>query len=133
MSILISIKPEYVQHILTQKKKFEFRKKINKDFCDRKVYIYSSAPTKKIVGYFVSSQIIEDSPEKIWKKCKKWAGIEEEDFFAYFDNKDIGFALEISKLKCFKHPIDPKNISPSFTPPQSYYYLDKELEATLSL
>ncbi len=133
MSILISIKPEYVKHILTQKKRFEFRKKINKNLCDRKVYIYSSAPTKKIVGYFTTSQIIEDTPEVLWKKCKKWAGIEEEAFFAYFDNKDIGFAMEISELKRFKNPVDPKDIIPSFIPPQSYYYLDEEVEASLSL
>lgn len=133
MSILISIKPEYVRHIFSERKKFEFRKKVAGNFRHKRIYIYSSSPTKMIVGYFTSTQIIQDSPDKLWKRCKDWAGIEKKDFFEYFADRDIGFALEISNLKRFKTPIDPRERFPSFTPPQSYYYIDQDLESRLSV
>lgn len=57
MNLLLSIKPEFVDKILTHKKLYEFRKSIFKQNVD-KIFIYSSYPVKKIVGYFEVTEII---------------------------------------------------------------------------
>ena len=59
MTVLLSIKPDYVEKILDGSKKYEFRKIIFNDNIQR-IMIYSSSPVKKIVGFFRRGQIIED-------------------------------------------------------------------------
>ncbi|MHA1610907.1 MAG: hypothetical protein ACTSYU_02545 [Promethearchaeota archaeon] len=125
----MSIKPKYVQPILEQSKKFEFRKTVfvkkNIDRID-KIIIYSSSPKKKIVGFFKIDKIIAEKPKVIWKLCKGFAGISEKEFFKYFEGKDLAYAIKIKYVKKFEEEIDPHEISPDFRPPQSYCYLKSD-------
>lgn len=128
MSVLLAIKPKYVREIENGSKKYEFRKVIFKNTDITKVYIYSSSPVKKIIGYFEIEQILQEKPSDLWNKVKKYSGIKEEEFFSYFEGKNIGFAIKISKMKSLDNPIDPKEIDKNFKPPQSFYYFnDTEL------
>ena len=52
MELLLSIRPEFVEKIISHEKKYEFRKRIFRKNVD-KIFIYSSSPEKKIIGYFV--------------------------------------------------------------------------------
>lgn len=132
MKVLLSIKPKYVNEIVKGNKKYEFRKKVFKRNNEiKEVYIYSTSPVKKIVGFFKCDRIIEDHPEKLWKEFNIHSGIDEYEFFEYFKERDTGFAIEISKLEVFKIPIDPKQLIPKFTAPQSFRYFDSEI-STLS-
>jgi type I restriction enzyme S subunit len=123
MDVLLSIKPKFAESIISGKKKYEFRKIIfTKKYIGR-VYIYSTSPIKKIVGAFRINDIIVDSPCTLWSQLKDDAGIAEEEFFDYFKNKEIGFALEITDVEKFENPMDPKIIFPDFVPPQSFCYI----------
>ena len=105
------------------RKKYEFRKNkfAQKDInC---VYIYSTTPIKKIIGLFKINNIIEDSPSALWDQLKNDAGISEDEFFDYFRNKEMGFALEIKEVEIFENPLDPKTLFPNFVPPQSFCYI----------
>ena len=55
------------------------------------------------------------------------AGINEKDFFLYFNGKEKGYALEIKDLTVFDEPIDPREQLPDFRPPQSFCYLEAVL------
>ena len=81
-SVILSIKPVYAHAIMDGTKKVEFRKKIFKRPVD-KVFVYSSSPEKKIVGFFTISDIIEDKPERLWEEFEKVGGIEKKNFFDY--------------------------------------------------
>ena len=61
MKVLLSIKPKYVEEINKGSKLYEFRKVIFSDNIST-IYVYETAPTKKIVGKIVIDNIIEDSP-----------------------------------------------------------------------
>lgn len=124
MDVILSIKPVYVDEILAGNKKVEFRKKIFKKNVE-KIYIYSSMPIKMIVGYFTFKQIDEDTPKKLWEKYKDVGGIEEFDFFEYFDGHKKGYSIIIEKVKKFDNEIDPIDFVENFTAPQSYIYLRK--------
>jgi type I restriction enzyme S subunit len=124
MDVLLSIKPRYVKSILEREKRYEFRKTIFKNREINRIFIYSSSPVKKIVGTFEIGGILEDHPVDLWDTVKEFAGIDNQDFFAYFDGKSRAFAIEIQNLKEFNDPIDPYEMMPGFVPPQSYCYMD---------
>jgi predicted transcriptional regulator len=121
MTVLLSIKPEYVKKIFSGAKKFEFRtQKPNNP--PSLVHIYESFPTKLIVGWFKVKKILSGSPEDIWNKCHEYGGIEKEKFFEYCKGSEIVYAFEIEKCFKFPNPIDPYVIDPKFKPPQNFSY-----------
>lgn len=124
MKILLSIKPKYVKEIISGKKKYEFRTAIFKERYSNEILVYSSSPVKRIVGKFKIGRILEDKPEKLWEQVKDTAGLSDEEFFAYFKDKSIGFAIEIIDFILFDKPIDPKVLDPNFVSPQSYLYIE---------
>ena len=101
MNVLLSIKPKYADEIISGRKKYEFRKFIFKREDIEKVYIYSSSPVKKIIGIIDIDGIIIDTPKSLWEQCYEYAGISESDFFSYFKNSDIGYAIKISDVQEF--------------------------------
>lgn len=123
MNVLLSVKPKYAEEILSGRKKYEFRRSVFKKQDIERVYIYSSSPVSKIVASFEIEQILNGSPENIWKLCHKYAGISKNDFFAYFKNSAVAYAIEIGNVDNFLNPIDPHHIIEDFKPPQSFYYV----------
>lgn len=124
MNVLLSIKPKYANAILSGEKLVEFRKLTFKQEIER-VYIYSSSPEQRILGYFTIEDIISDTPKKLWKEFNRVGSITEEDFFDYFANKEIGYTIKIKSVNKFKRAKDPKEIFKNFVAPQSYMYCDK--------
>ncbi len=127
MKVLLSIKPKYVDEIVKGNKKYEFRKKIFKNKNEvKEVYIYSTSPVKKIIGFFRFDKIVEDHPKNLWKEFKELSGIDEHEFFSYFEERDNGFAIEITQLEIFKTPMEPEILIPNFVAPQSFRYIEQD-------
>lgn len=122
--VILSIKPVYANAILEGVKTVEFRKRIFKKNVD-KIFIYSSSPIKMIVGYFTFSNIVEDTPENLWKTFQKVGGINKDDFFEYYKDTEKGFGIVIKEVVKFEVEKDPIEFIENFTAPQSYIYLDK--------
>jgi predicted transcriptional regulator len=122
MKVLLSIKPQFAEKILTGEKKFEFRRSIFKKPQVRVVIIYASAPIQKVIGEFTISEILYDKVDSLWQKTYKHSGITEDIFFKYFENKDWGYALKIDNVKKYKTPLCLYKHFGLF-PPQSYAYL----------
>lgn len=124
-SVILSIKPIYAHAIMAGTKKVEFRKKIFKKPVD-KVFVYSSSPEKKIIGYFTIGEVIEDTPEKLWEKFNKVGGINKKDFFEYYKNYETGFSIGINDYEKFDKGVDPADFFDKFCAPQSYIYLEEK-------
>ena len=119
MNLIISIKPEFVEKIISSEKKYEFRRRIYKKEVE-KIYIYQTLPNSGIVGYFIPSKIIKDTPLNLWNNLKKASGVSEEFFMSYFHGKTEGYAIEIENLVVFEKPLTDSGIKA----PQSYKYID---------
>lgn len=127
-SIIISIKPQYVQLIKQGIKKFEYRKSVWKNTEKiNKIYIYESRGEQIIIGYFIPGKIIADRPTNIWEKTQKYAGINKIEFEKYFESKQIGYAIPITNFTIFSKPMNPKTIIPNFSPPQNFMYIADHL------
>lgn len=122
MNILLSIKPEFVNKILSHEKLYEFRKCIFKQEVER-IYIYSTYPVKKIVGYFEVTDIICRHPKELWELFSDVSGICENDFFKYYFGVEEGFAIKIDNLVVFDEFID-MDMFDDFKAPQSFCYVE---------
>ena len=122
MNLLISIKPEFVKKILAYEKLYEFRKSIFKEDVD-KIFIYSTYPVKKIVGYFEVGEIICETPHELWNSFSEVSGISKKDFFKYYANSNEGFAIKIDNLHIFEEYIDMSQYD-DFRAPQSFCYVE---------
>lgn len=120
--VLLSIKPEFAERIFDGSKKFEFRKAIFKDENITTVVVYASSPVQKVIGEFKIDIILDDQPDKLWKKTKNHAGINEDYFFDYFADRDIGYAIKVKSVKRYSKPLCLRQDF-NLTPPQSFMYL----------
>jgi predicted transcriptional regulator len=121
---LISIRPCYVEKILSGEKRLEFRRSWAAEPVDVLV-IYASSPAQKIVATVDVVNVTEGSPTALWELAKeKGGGVTRQLIYDYFAGKKFGFAIEIADVIEFEFPIDPKMVFKNFLAPQSFRYLD---------
>jgi len=123
MNVILSIKPKFCEKIINREKKVEFRKIMFRSDEIELVYMYSTYPIQKIVGFFEIDSVVEGSPADLWKKFKAVSGMSESEFFQYFGTRKNGFAIKIKTVNPYNPPIDPNKIFPRFIPPQSFRYI----------
>ena len=118
--ILLSVRPKYALDILDGRKRYEYRRVIfSTSFNINKVYIYATAPVKKVVGEFKVVMVLSDTPQRICELTHRWGGIGKEDFFEYFKGADKAYAIRIKDVVRYDTPI-----ILTCRPPQSFRYID---------
>ena len=124
VKLLLSIKPKYANKIFDGSKKYELRKNIWKFGTQNIVVVYSSEKVKKVIGEFLTTEVIIDSPEKIWCNYKDELGIDEKSFFDYYKGKKRAFAIKIDEVIKYDKPFELSKIR-KIRAPQTYMYQDK--------
>lgn len=123
MKVLLSIKPEFVEKIVSGEKKFEFRKSLPKREGITTIVVYSTMPVGKVVGEFTVKDILSHEPESLWEKTKEFSGITKNFFDEYFSTRALAHAFEIDSFQLYEKPLHISDVVPSGTPPQSYCYI----------
>lgn len=125
-AVLISIKPRFVEKILSGEKVLEFRRVWAASAVDTLV-IYSSSPVQRIVAVARVNTTHSGSPTFLWKLAKEMGGgVSRRQLYEYFRGKRNGFAIELGNVQLIAQQIDPCGIFPKFRPPQSYCYLNQD-------
>jgi len=114
VTIILSIKPYWINKIISGEKTFELRKKI--PINTSKIIIYATAPISKIIGIIYPGKIIHTDIFSLYEITKCKTGATDDEFLDYFCNKEKGYAVEIKKIKLFKNQYRIKN------PPQNFRY-----------
>jgi len=115
--VLMSIRPEYAEAILSGRKTFELRRRKPSFATGSRVIVYSSSPDRQLLGTFEAGRVYEASPQQLWQKVSKRAGISREKFDAYLEGCAFAYAIEVTK---------PRRLEPQplrIRPPQSYLFL----------
>jgi len=120
-SVLLSIKPTFVERIFEEEKRFEFRRSIFVQSVSKAI-VYCTSPVKLILGEFEIGEILEGTPEDIWEKCSLCAGISKMEYDEYFVGSSRAYAITIEKPNRYTEPIDPRKDMVSFVAPQSFRY-----------
>ena len=126
MNVIISIRPTFCKLIFGGQKRYEYRKRVFKHSDVDKVYIYTSKPISKIVGYFTIKRIIDDTPSNVWNMTHEHGGITKKQFQEYFQGHSVAHAIKIDEVVKI-NPINPKEVIQGFTAPQNYCYVDRDL------
>ena len=130
-TIVISIHPVFVDKILSGQKKYEFRKCLPKDI--RYMLVYTTSPVKKITALVEIDSVIIDTPDAVWRKTKKQAGVTKAFFDSYYKNKEIAYAAKFKKVYKLDTPILIKNLKGIKNAPQSYIYLKEPVNTAIKL
>ena len=102
-TILLSIKPRFVEQILNGEKRFEYRKHVPERHVN-KIIIYSSSPVCAVVGEADVAEILSGTPINIWNTTKNQSGIDAKFFFDYFDDRSVAYAYKLKNVKKYTKP-----------------------------
>lgn len=127
---LISIHSKYADRIYEGIKCFEFRSIMPKKSIDY-LLLYETKPVGAITGLAKVLGAIEGSPEEVWEKTKRGAGISKSYFMSYYRGKKRAVAICLGSPLSFKREIPLSKFKLSKAP-QSFQYVDVELDEIIS-
>lgn len=119
--ILYPIKRKYVKRIFDGTKAYEYRKHLCREEVDT-IVIYESSGRGMVVGECKIVDRICCDPVKLWENTKELSGMEEKEFFKYFEGCENACAYVLGDIKIFLKPKSLKEYDIDFVP-QNYVYL----------
>lgn len=130
--ILMSIKPPYVDMIVSGCKTVEIRKGAVRAPVGTRIWIYATSPRQQVVASARLETIALDTADEIWRAFGNRAGIDRSEFDAYVGEAEVVAALCLTEITKLNAPLCPRGEALVFRPPQSYQFLhDAELLAVL--
>lgn len=128
MKALVSIRPEYVERILSGEKTYEYRRRIFKRPEVDTLVIYATMPVGKVVAEAAITTILESTPEDIWERTGRHAGISEDRFKAYFHGCGTAYAIGLGDVHAFARPLTLAEYAPGIVrAPQSFVYIHEDV------
>ncbi len=132
-SLLLSLKPCYADPVFEGHKKIELRRRIAAHIENFDVFVYVSSPVKQLRGGFSIEEVWTGTPEDLWSRVSKLAGVDRNDFDAYYEGLKHVYALKITNVweyKCPENLQDLRRRFPNFVVPQSWRFVkDEEYES----
>lgn len=125
-TIILSIHPSHIKKILSGEKLYEYRKRIPTDI--RHIVVYATAPIKMIVALVEIDSILKDTPENVWEKTKKHAGVSKDFFMHYFSNYQDSYAIKFKAVHELLSPKPLTDLKDNICAPQSYTYLKEPIK-----
>lgn len=122
--ILLSIKPEYANRILSGDKKYEYRKRLANDDIEM-IIIYATFPIMKIVGEVEVDEKIEMAPSLLWENTKRKSGISRKKYREYFRGCKRACAYKLGRVTKYEKAKQLSDIGIRQAP-QSFVYLANE-------
>ena len=128
---IISLKPRYADLILTGKKSVELRSRIVRLKPGTTIWIYSTRPVGRIVGFAEVKSVVHDEPTLIWRRFKNKICIDKAEFNTYTEDRERVSAVTLTRVQELTDAptLDGiRELTGTFHPPQFYAYLTSENE-----
>lgn len=124
MKILLSVKPEYIDRILTGTKRYEYRRKLATKPIEA-IILYATDPVQKVVGEVEVLGTISAAPTTLWEQTKHAAGIARSKYREYFRGLKNANAYVLGQVTEYPEAksLDFYGIKGA---PQSFRYLDND-------
>ncbi len=122
--VLLSVKPQFAEAILTGRKTFEFRRAVFRRQEVDTVVLYASSPTCKVVGEFTIAEVLSLALDALWQTTRHGGGIDRDYFDRYFEGRAEGYALKVKRARRYRSPLCLRKDLGILHPPQSFCYLE---------
>jgi predicted transcriptional regulator len=125
-NILISVEHRHAVRILSGTKKVELRRRPFHISLGTHVWIYSKAPHAAVRVVATVGKMVSDSPERLWEKCGRMAGISRSEFNDYFSGSTVGWAIFLEQVHALPRAVTLNALrrgSALFHPPQFFMRL----------
>lgn len=118
--ILISIRPSFADAIFNGFKTVEIRRKIPAIKLGARLWIYVTKPVGEVRGAARVIDVVEGSPDAVWRACGSRAGLTRSDFRDYLDGSTKAFGLVLREVKVGLpvSMVTLKTLRANFHPPQ---------------
>jgi len=126
--VLISIKPKYVDKIISGQKAVEIRTRKVTLQNNARLWIYSTLPKASIQTLAYVKRVDIDDPKSIWKKYWASIGISKKSFYQYVNGSEKISAIVTGRI--YKLPLEIRldkirSMVPGFHPPQFLKFMRK--------
>jgi predicted transcriptional regulator len=131
-SVLISVRPQYVEQIVSGEKNVEFRRVWPLRSIGTLV-VYSTSPSQCLAAVVEVTETVRASKATLWRVAtEEGGGITKRALMDYFTGKDLGIALRLGRRTSFSAGLTAKSaFGPSFRAPQSFRYLNDREKAVV--
>ena len=127
--LLLSLRPRYADLVFEGVKKAELRKRPLVQVEGGEVFVYVTSPVRELRGGFRVGEVWAGTPQEIWEEVSERAGINRDDFDAYYEGRSAAYALEITDVWEFVNPPRLGTLRrqfDNFVVPQSWRYVKPE-------
>lgn len=120
--IIMSIRRQYLNRILTGEKKIEVRRKFSRGLDGVCVAVY--VPKEKVIGDILLTEIAGDGdPLEMWEAHHEEVGIEWEEYEKYTRGAKRVWMIKVKSCRMWYQDIPFSWIGENARPPQSYRYM----------
>ena len=123
-TILISIRPRWVEKIASGEKRAELRKML--PVWSGRMWVYETAPVKAIVGSMDIEKVERLPVEELWEAVKDASCVGHEEFLAYYKDAKEGYAAWIAGWHPLQKPIRLSELGLKL-PPQSWQWIEEDV------
>lgn len=121
--ILMSLKPDFAELMLSGRKTIEFRRRFSRRHVGASIVFYVSSPVCRFLFTARISQIEHRRKEDLWSEFGERGGVSKETFERYFGGTDNGYAIGVDHLATVPQTLDLREaqaVMPQWRPPQSF-------------
>lgn len=126
--LLLSLHPEHCHRILSGEKTVEYRKTRPTRPGRLEVFLYETHPTCALTGKATIQEVIDGTPEEVWRATSHTRSTSRERFFRYFRGRPRAVGLVLVDTQRLERPVPLAELAskmPGFRPPQTFMYVDE--------
>ena len=131
-ALLISIRPRFANAILDGSKTIELRRTMPTLPPAALAIIYSSSPTKALVGWATVEEIVQATPHILWQMHQHSTGVTSDEFMKYFAGRSDGYGLQLTAVRRAENEVSLAALrTHGLEPPQSWRYIAPDIAQAL--
>jgi predicted transcriptional regulator len=125
-ALLLSIRPQYAEAIMSGAKSVELRRTRPDLAAGALVFLYASAPVKCLIGAATLGGVLHETPRRLWATVGAASGISRRDYNDYFRGSPRAFGLILLDATRLSNPITLRDVRRRIRvePPQSWRYIE---------
>jgi predicted transcriptional regulator len=125
-TVLLSIKPEFADKILSEEKRYEYRRRPFRRANITRMLLYATSPVGRVVGECRVDGILSMPKRDLWHSTRAQSGVTWQRFSEYFGDCACCYAIRVSNPQRYPEPLTLREASGLSRAPQSFAYLSSQ-------